>query len=135
MKDIRQQEIDRLESTSVRRPCEVTNCLYRAVDGKTYCLNHIEKMPYAAKISAEVDARASERQTLAKGHSLPEDAYLLADAIKVLSRMGAVSVPRLGRELRLTEKGVVTLVQQLASAKLVNLKKGGRDFIVEGFNV
>jgi hypothetical protein len=88
-------------------PCVA--CGGRATGGKPYCFAHVDRMPFAAAIAAEVDRR--EREARRGGGPL-----LLGDARVLVATEGVVSVAKLRATLMVPERVVRRLVADLVAS-------------------
>ena len=108
-------------------PCEIKGCTGRTVGNKPYCLEHVQLMPYAAKIQDREEAR--EREIESKSGA-PIDGFVAQDLMGAI-KLNQSSIPALARDLRVPHDVVEALVHHLVKAKLVTIRRSKRSVYVK----
>lgn len=106
-------------------PCEIKSCSGRTVGDKPYCLDHVQLMPYAAKIQQREESREAEVAT----GTPPIDGFVSQDLLAAI-KLNQSSIPALARDLRVPHAVVVDLVDRLRLANLVVIRHSKRSTYV-----
>lgn len=111
-------------------PCEYedahSKCTGKTVGNKPYCLDHVNLMPYAAKIQARETER--EREITKKGGP-PINGFVSQDLLGAI-KLNQSSIPALARDLRVPHKVVGKLVEKLVKVGLVTIRRSKRSVYV-----
>jgi hypothetical protein len=100
---------------SQRGECQAKGCLQTTTANKPYCLDHLDELPYVRQLMAEIARREASGGDLdPKG---PEADELLLQ----LSVHGAMTLPRLGREIEIPPERLLRLVRVLEKAGRVRV--------------
>lgn len=100
---------------SQRGQCFHENCSETTTGNKPFCLMHLEQLPYVRRLLDEI-ARREER-----GSDTDPAGPDAADVLRQLEVHGAMTLPRLAREIELVPERLVKLLRALQTAGQVHL--------------
>jgi predicted HTH transcriptional regulator len=95
--------------------CQHRLCNERTREGKEYCSEHINNLPYVSKLLGKIDDKAAEEVAVEKrGYkAVAPDSETLKELLIHLKFNGARTVRRLMRELQLNEMTVAGYIEYL----------------------
>jgi hypothetical protein len=104
------------------RHCEMDECRRATREGKPFCSDHVDHLPYVQQVRQRIADRTNEVLAVAQKGSRAVDPYgpIARDILLTLWINGERSVARLARELNLDFKLVQEYVKRLRRAKLVD---------------
>ncbi|MGE0708576.1 MAG: hypothetical protein AB7N76_22885 [Planctomycetota bacterium] len=110
------------------RHCERDGCSQATREGKPFCSEHVEELPYVREVQARIDARESEHQEVERRGARAVDPYgpTARDILVTLWINGERSVARLARELNLDFRLVKDYVKSLKRARLIDVTPARR---------
>ncbi|MEZ0229579.1 MAG: hypothetical protein ACAI25_13195 [Planctomycetota bacterium] len=114
---------------SQRGDCLHTGCSQTTTGNKPYCLDHLDELPYVRNLIEEIARREARSDNDPDG----PDA---ADVLRQLGVHGAMTLPRLSREIELVPERLLKLIRALQAAGRVRLielrdERGKRRRIVQ----
>lgn len=103
------------------RHCDMEGCSQATREGKPYCSDHVEELPYVLEVQQRIAAREDEQAEAAKRGARAIDPYgpTARDILLSLWVNGERSVARLAREMNLDFQLVQEYVKRLKKAKLI----------------
>jgi len=115
-----------------RRTTYCEECGAATREGKRYCSEHVEKHPYVVQLLESLQAKDAEEELVKqRGDEAVQPYGLTSKEIVTLLRVrGALSIPRIARELRLEVPVAESYVNVLAKLGRVVVKKGTRSKMV-----
>lgn len=106
--------------------CTQDGCRRGTKHGKTYCSDHVNRMDYAQRVSAELERRATESALLSKDVRLPRDSHMVREAFALLWEYRRISAPGLTRHISLNHDEAETLLRSLADHGLATIRRSPR---------
>jgi hypothetical protein len=115
---------------SQRADCSYAGCAQTTTGNKPFCLEHLEELPYVRRLIEEITRRE------ARGSDADPDGPDASDVLKQLDVHGAMTLPRLSREIELVPERLLKLIRALQSVGRVRLielrdERGKRRRIVQ----
>lgn len=97
-------------------------------EGKPFCPDHVEELPYVASLMCELAAQAAEHQAVSKNGAgaVNVDGTTARELLHLLQLHGPRTVQRLGRELNIKPGLVSDYARALAAAGRVILGRSRR---------
>lgn len=100
---------------SQRGQCSHPGCSETTTSSKPFCIQHIEELPYVKKLLEEIARRES---LLGDSDPSGPDA---ADVLRQLDVHGAMTLPRLAREIELVPERLMKILRALEAAGRVSV--------------
>lgn len=85
-------------------------------DGKPFCIDHIERMPYARLLMAIVERRDTHIDSINQGARITLDARITAEILAVISTAGSISPQRIAHVCGFPYKVVDVYVAALTAS-------------------
>ena len=97
-------------------------------EGKPFCPDHVEELPYVASLLCELAAQAAEQQAVSKkgAGAVDVDGTTARELLHLLQLHGPRTVQRLGRELNIKPALVADYARALAAVGRVILGRSRR---------
>lgn len=97
-------------------------------EGKPFCPDHVEELPYVASLLCELAAQAAEHQAVSKNgaSAVDVDGTTARELLHLLRLHGPRTVQRLGRELNIKPALVADYARALAAVGRVILGRSRR---------
>jgi hypothetical protein len=116
------------EQRTERTACEEKGCRRSTRNGKPFCSDHVEKLPYATNLVDQLKAQEVEIEEVRVRGSRVVDVEGLTsqEILSWLRAHGARTVPRLAREIQVDVNILGFYVTALAESGLVQLVKTER---------
>jgi len=112
---VAQLEQSRRSRESQRGVCSHPGCRESTTANKPYCLEHIDELPYVKQLLQEIARRE------ATGGETDPTGPDAADVLRQLDVHGAMTLPRLAREIELPPERLMKLLRALQTAGRVAL--------------
>ncbi|MEZ6187370.1 MAG: hypothetical protein R3F62_20455 [Planctomycetota bacterium] len=125
----------RVPHISERRPaprCEAEGCQETTRNGKPFCTNHVEHLPYVADLIDTLDARDAElARVQRRGARCVDPTGITAQEILLqLKLYGGRTIARLSRDLMLEEDVVESYGRALAKLGAVSIGRHRRGLLL-----
>ena len=125
----------RVPHISDRRPapkCEANGCNETTRNGKPYCTEHVELLPYVSRLIDQLDERDAElNRVLRRGPQHVDPQGITAQEIILqLKLYGGRTVARLSRDLMLDEQVVESYGRALARLGAVSIGRHRRGLLL-----
>lgn len=101
--------------------CDQAGCSQATREGKPYCSDHVEELPYVLQVQARIEAREAELAAVSKRGARAVDVHGIV-AREVLCSLwihGERSVARLARELNVEFELLLLYISRLRKAKMI----------------
>ena len=125
----------RVPHISDRRPaprCEAAGCTETTRNGKPYCTNHVELLPYVNRLIDTLEARDAELERVAKRgpRSVDPQGITAQEILLQLKLYGGRTIARLSRDLMLEENVVESYGRALAKLGCVSIGRHRRGLLL-----
>lgn len=121
--DQRRDQMDRIDVGVARPKCSKLECPRSTANGKPYCCKHIEMIPYAAELIAQLEKRKEQREKLTEAELFFEDVVI------ELRLKGQSTIEGLARALRLPLLSMGKILRAMKRSGLIRLGKNSRNSI------
>jgi len=116
---------EKTRSPSTRGECGI--CKAQTREGKSYCPEHIERMPYVSAISQEIKERRKWRaEARCNPHEISPDGPLATEVLIYITVDGPMSIDRLARMLDVDTKLALSVARALRRVNKARITKGRR---------
>jgi hypothetical protein len=120
------------DASRAQRRCAASGCAVNTRDDMPYCTDHLEHMPYVARLRAKIASEQAEHERARERRASPVevDGLTAQEIVRALRVNGDQTLRRLAQALGLEPALVDRYVHALASAGAVEIRQGGRDPVV-----
>lgn len=122
--------IERFLPSSVSRVihCQEPGCGRATQEGKSFCIDHITKTPYAQKIISIRKAIRNEQKAVREigKEAIRKDSVVVNDILKTLSIEGSLLQGELAKKVNISYDTLLVYLDRLKSWKLVTVKPESR---------